>query len=117
MPAGTAGKGTFLAAQEASISASVRGSLLAALEGIEEGAVAAGLSADTARAFAGQALEGSVMLMVQQGGSPAMLKDRVASPGGTTIAGLEALEAGAVRGSMMRTVVTTANGVDEESRK
>lgn len=102
-----------MAAHEARISASVRSSLLAALEGVEEGAVAAGLPADTASAFAGQALTGTVMLMVEQGGSPALLKDRVASPGGTTITGLAALEAGGVRGAIIRAVCTTGNRTDE----
>ena len=46
---------------------------------------------------------------------PAVLKDRVASPDGTTIAGLEVLERGAVRGTVMAAVVAATRRARELS--
>jgi len=102
-----------LASLEPQISSTVRGSLVLALEGAEEGAVDAGLARDNARAFARQALLGSALLMDDLGESPAALKDRVASPAGTTIAGLAVLEDRGIRGALMRAVELFARGAVE----
>jgi pyrroline-5-carboxylate reductase len=59
---------------------------------------------EDARRFAQQALLGSVRLLADVGESPAALKDRVASPAGTTIAGLATLEDRGVRGALIRMV-------------
>jgi pyrroline-5-carboxylate reductase len=83
------------------------GLLTAALEGIEDGAVAAGLPTDIARAFIRQTLLTTALLLQHQGGSPADLKDQVASPAGTTIAGLAVLEERGVRGAFMRAMEQT----------
>lgn len=80
------------------------GLLSLALEGIEQGAVDAGLPRDTARAFVRQMVLTTAVLLQDPGRSPADLKDRVASPGGTTIAGLAVLEDHAVRGAFIRGV-------------
>jgi pyrroline-5-carboxylate reductase len=102
-----------LASLEPLISSTTSGSLVAALEGIEEGAADAGLSPELARAFAWQALLGSAMLMDDAAESPAALKDRVASPGGTTIAGLAVLEDQGVRGTLIRAVERVVRGAAE----
>ncbi len=52
-------------------------------------------------------LEGSIKLLKETGSSPAELKLKVASPGGTTIAGLKVLEEDGVRGTLMRTYQAT----------
>lgn len=44
---------------------------------------------------------------------PAVLKDSVASPGGTTIAGIHALEQGCFRGTVMNAVFASANRAKE----
>jgi pyrroline-5-carboxylate reductase len=93
-----------LASLESLVSSTASASLILALEGIEEGAVDAGLPSGTARAFVRQAMLGSALLMQDLGESPAALKDRVASPSGTTIAGLAALEDVGARGVLMRGV-------------
>jgi pyrroline-5-carboxylate reductase len=80
------------------------GLLSTALEGIEEGATDAGLPRPTAQAFVRQTMMTTALLLQTRGGSPADLKDQVASPGGTTIAGLAALEDCAVRGAFIRAV-------------
>jgi pyrroline-5-carboxylate reductase len=91
---------------EERIAAVVKGSLAVALEGIEGAAVDAGLPRGVALSLAHQALLGTAALMKDETESPAGLKDRVASPGGTTIAGLAVLEEGGVRGALMRAVET-----------
>ncbi len=77
------------------------GFLTVALQGIEDGAIAAGLPEDTARAFVTQTLLTTARLLQEHPGSPADLKDQVASPGGTTISGLAVLEEETVRGALM----------------
>jgi pyrroline-5-carboxylate reductase len=93
-----------LVSLEPAISSTASASLAVALEGIEEGALDAGLSPELACSFCRQALLGSALLMQDTSESPAVLKDRVASPGGTTIAGLAALEDQGVRGTLIRAV-------------
>lgn len=90
----------------AAVMESSAASLTLAMEGIEQGAVEAGLSRETARAFVRQTALTTALLLRDHAGSPADLKDQVASPGGTTIAGLAALEDQAVRGAFLRMVET-----------
>ena len=75
-----------------------------ALTGVAEGASAAGLSRDSALPLCRQALMGTALMLGDHDESPAALKDRVASPGGTTIAGLAVLEEEGVRGTLLRSV-------------
>ncbi|MCX8033000.1 MAG: hypothetical protein N3B14_06385 [Thermoleophilia bacterium] len=75
-----------------------------AVLGIEEGAAGGGLPSGVARRLVSQTLIGTAVLLARTESSPAMLKDRVASPAGTTVAGLGVLEERAVRGSYIRAV-------------
>jgi pyrroline-5-carboxylate reductase len=97
------------------VTSSSVGFLALAMEGIEDGAVEAGLPRDAARAFVRQTALTTALLLQAHPGSPADLKDQVASPGGTTIAGLAALEDRAVRGAYIR-AVEQASGKDRTSR-
>jgi pyrroline-5-carboxylate reductase len=90
---------------------------MSALQGVEQGAVDSGLPRQSAGKFARQALLGTALLLEDLGDSPAGLKDRVASPGGTTIAGLAALEARAVRGSLIRAVDHAVKDAGEGRQK
>jgi pyrroline-5-carboxylate reductase len=56
---------------------------------------------------------GTARLLQGQGLHPAVLKDRVASPGGTTIAGLGVLEKQAVRSALREAVVAAAQRSQE----
>jgi len=74
------------------------------IEALSDGGVRMGLPRDVATVLAAQTVLGSAQMILETGSHPAVLKDMVASPGGTTIAGLHALERGNVRGSLMDAV-------------
>lgn len=67
------------------------------VETLADAGVEMGLSRAQALLLAVQTVFGSAKLVMQTGEHPARLKDQVTSPGGTTIAGLQALEAGGIR--------------------
>lgn len=71
------------------------------LEALADGGVKMGLPRSLALEMASQTLLGAARLCLEKTLHPAALKDQVASPGGTTIAGLHALEAGGFRGLVM----------------
>ena len=73
-------------------------------EALADGAVECGLPRDKAMLYAAQTLSGAAKLLLTSGQHPGALKDAVCSPGGTTIAGVHALEAGAFRASAMEAV-------------
>ncbi len=62
-------------------------------DALAQGGVACGLTEDVARALAVQTLRGSASLMEQSEQTPAELTRAVCSPGGTTIEGVQVLEA------------------------
>ena len=74
------------------------------IEALADAGVKVGLSRDVAVALAAQTVRGSARLVLETGKHPGELKDMVASPGGTTIAGLHALEQGAVRAALINAV-------------
>ena len=74
------------------------------IEALADGGVQAGLPRDKALRYAAQTVLGSAAMVLETGKHPGELKDMVASPGGTTISGIAALEAGAFRGTVMQAV-------------
>jgi len=73
-------------------------------EALADGGVRMGLKRETAHALAVRTLYGSAKLLLESGEHPAALKDKVASPGGTTIAGLCALESHGIRNALIEAV-------------
>jgi pyrroline-5-carboxylate reductase len=74
------------------------------IEALADAGVKNGLSRDVASGLAVQTVLGSALLMKQTGDHPAVLRDRVTSPGGTTIAALHTLENGRFHGLIMDAV-------------
>lgn len=77
-------------------------------DALAQGGVAAGLTRDAAETLAAQTVLGAATMVAQTGEHPAMLKDRVTSPAGTTIAGLYALEQGGLRAALITAVADAA---------
>jgi pyrroline-5-carboxylate reductase len=74
------------------------------IEALADGGVRMGLPRDVALSLAAQTALGTAKLILETDRHPAQVKDAVASPGGTTIAGLHALEKGGVRAALMDAV-------------
>lgn len=75
------------------------------LEALADGAVACGLPRVKAQEYAAQTLLGSARLALESGSHTGALKDAVCSPGGTTIAGVRALERSGFRSAAMEAVI------------
>ncbi len=74
------------------------------IEALSDGGVRMGLPRDIATRLAAQTLLGAAKMVLETGEHPGALKDAVTSPGGTTIAGVHAAEAGGFRGTVMKAV-------------
>ena len=83
------------------------------IESLADGGVKMGLDRATAMVLAAQTVLGSARLILETGTHPGQLKDMVSSLGGTTIAGIAALEEGGVR----RTFISAVERATQRSRE
>lgn len=74
------------------------------LESMMDAGVLMGLPRPVARKLVVQTVLGTAKMVMDTGRHPAVLKDMITSPGGTTICGLQVLEASGIRGTIMNAV-------------
>jgi len=88
-----------------------------AIDAMASGGVKMGLPRKDALLLAAQTVLGAANMVLTTGVHPEELRDRVSSPGGTTIAGIHQLEKGHFRSTIMNAVETAANRSKELGRR
>lgn len=86
------------------------------IESLTDAGLKMGLPRDISRLLSIQTILGAARLAIQTGEHPGKLKDMVTSPGGTTIAGLHALEDGGLRAALMNAVEAATKKSEELGR-
>jgi len=86
------------------------------IEALSDGGVKMGLSRNMAVRLAAQTVYGTAKMVLESGIHPAELKDRVASPAGTTIEGIKELEVHGFRGGVISAVESAIRRSKELSK-
>ncbi len=85
--------------------------------GLADGGVNAGLPRDVATTLAAQTVLGTAKLLIESGRHPAILRDEVTSPGGTTAKALAVLEKNGFKGTIIEAVLAAAKRSAELGKK
>jgi pyrroline-5-carboxylate reductase len=86
------------------------------IEALAEGGVASGLSPELAAELSARTVAGAAEMVVQTGETPAVLRDRVTSPGGTTVAGLKVLDERDMKDAVVEAVKAATRRSEELGR-
>lgn len=87
------------------------------IEAMSDGGVKMGIPRAMATSFAAQTVLGAAKMVLETQKHTGVLKDEVCSPGGTTITGIHALEAGGVRVAMMNAIEAATKKSEELGHK
>src|SRR5512136_252363 len=87
------------------------------IEALSDAGVKLGLDRQTAQDLAAQTVLGSAKMLIETGVHPSRLREQVTSPGGTTVEGLRALEAGGLRTCLMDAVEAATRRAHELGKK
>lgn len=83
------------------------------IESIADGALLCGLPKSIGVPLAAKAVLGAAKMVLESGDAPAVIRDRVTSPGGTTIAGVKTLEDEGFRGAVISAVESVVQRAEE----
>lgn len=83
------------------------------IEAMSDAGVLYGLGRDQSIQMAAQAVKGAAAMVLETDRHPAQLKDAVTSPGGTTIAGVSALEAAGFRSAIIKGISASVEKTHE----
>ncbi len=87
--------------------------VLTMIEAMADGGVAAGLSREMAIQLAAQTVYGTAKMVLESKSHPAVMRDQVVSPAGTTIAALRVLEQSAFRSALIEAVMAATHRSQE----
>jgi pyrroline-5-carboxylate reductase len=83
------------------------------IEALSDAGVRVGIPRDAATKLAAQTVMGAARMVIEENEHPARLKDQVTSPGGTTIAGIDALERAGFRSALIEAVKAATKRAEE----
>ena len=99
------------------LSASGPAFLYIVIESLADGGVKVGLPRDVALMLAAQTVMGAGAMVLETGQHPALLKDAVTTPSGTTIDGILELEEGGLRVALLKAVVRATRRATERAQE
>ncbi|MDD4113192.1 MAG: pyrroline-5-carboxylate reductase [Herbinix sp.] len=86
------------------------------IEALADSVVSLGIPRDKAYTLVAQTVMGAASMVMETGEHPGVLKDQVCSPGGTTIAGIKALEENGFRNAIMKATDACYKRAEELSK-